>query len=103
MADDPNPFDPIEPVPGALPDGTAPRGPHGGEPAFESDGEDGSGAMEPDGEDSGASQSSRVLIGTGRSGIDAPSDALPEPSGSGASPRFLEDIERGGEIGRAHV
>lgn len=47
----------------------------------------------PEGEDSGVSHTSKVLIGTGRSGIDAVSEFVSEASSAGAGPRFLDVVE----------
>lgn len=97
MNDDPRPCDPDGPD-GGVPPGSGDRGSAAEEGALfdpeESSGREAAHWINgPEGEDSTASHTSRVLIGTGRSGIDAASDVMPEASSEGPGPRFLEDIE----------
>lgn len=90
---DPNPGDSL--VPGG-PAGDDRRPPDAEEVAFEPErgpAADESRSEHPEGEDSGVSHTSKVLIGTGRSGIDAVSDLVPEASSAGVGPRFLDVVE----------
>lgn len=97
MEDDPKPPVPTGSEKGIPPDGNGrDRGDDEGvafDPEAVSSPDAAAGMTGMDGEDSGASHTSRVLIGTGRSGIDAASDVVPESSSVKTGPRFLEDVE----------
>lgn len=91
--DDPNPDDSAA---RGAPEEDDRRPPDREELAFEPErgpAADASRSEHPEGEDSGVSHTSKVLIGTGRSGIDAVSDLVSEASSVGAGPRFLDVVE----------